>query len=97
MPVLHHLLLKHLSFAKILHLSVAATPQCRFSFLDGTKDLQITKSAWVLQLPLKIIQKMAQCEICTEPGPWSCCPRTLEHGTSCVTGKGTQTPREHKT
>lgn len=37
-PDLHHLLLKHLSFAKILQLSAAATPQCRFCFLDGTKD-----------------------------------------------------------
>lgn len=35
---LHHLLLKNLSFAKIFQLSAAATPQCRFSFLDGTKD-----------------------------------------------------------
>lgn len=37
-PFPHHLLLKHLSFAKILQLSAEASPQCCFSLLEGAED-----------------------------------------------------------
>jgi len=37
-PFPHHLLLKHLSFAKILQLSAEASPQCYISLLEGAED-----------------------------------------------------------
>lgn len=37
-PFPHHLLLKRLSFAKILQLSAEASPQCCFSLLEGAED-----------------------------------------------------------
>lgn len=37
-PFPHHLLLKHLTFAKILQLSAEASPQCCFSLIEGAED-----------------------------------------------------------
>lgn len=37
-PFPHHLLLKHLSFAKILQSSAGASPQCCFSLLEDAED-----------------------------------------------------------
>lgn len=37
-PFPHHLLLKHLSFAKILQSSAEASPQCCFSLLEDAED-----------------------------------------------------------